>query len=269
MLVESGPKDKAERREAFMKRSYWVAVVALFVYGCDAARPVMPDKAVPDAASSISQRTLAQEIITDYRGPSDTHAGPGPHPTTESDRYSFFNGGLQWFAGGTVEYRVVGTEPVSGANTAVVAGEQEWDALIAGRNFVRNDATTQTNPCTGLPNTITWASIDGPGAVVGFTSPCYVLGLKEIVGFNITLDTDESWGTNGAATVIDVGDVATHEFGHAVGLGHVGAPRDGCLTMYKFVMDGEIQKRTLGLGEKLGLAAVYGNTNITAGACGS
>ena len=252
-----------------MKRNYWLAAVALFVYGCDAAHPVMPDKAVPDAASSISQRTVAQVIITDYRGPADTHAGPGPHPTTESASYSLFSGGLQWFAGGTVEYRVVGTQPVNGANTAVVAGVEEWDALIARRDFVRSDNTTQTNPCTGLPNTITWASIDGPGAVVGFTSPCYILGLKEIVGFNITLDSDEFWGTNGAATVIDVADVATHEFGHAVGFAHVGAPRDGCLTMYKFVMDGEIQKRTLGLGEKLGLAAVYGNTNITAGACGS
>ena len=253
-----------------MKRSLLLAVVAMFVYGCDAARPVMPEKAVaPDAAASISQRTVAQEIITDFRGPTDTHAGPGPHPTTESDSYSFISGGLHWFAGGTVEYRVVGAEPVSGANTAVVAGEQEWDALIAGRNFVRNDATTQTNPCTGLPNSITWAAIDGPGGVVGSTSPCYVIGVKEIVGFNITLDNGESWGTNGSATVIDVADVATHEFGHAVGLGHVGAPRDGCLTMYKFVMDGEIQKRTLGLGEKLGLAKVYGNTNITAGTCGS
>lgn len=253
-----------------MKRSSWLAVVALFAYGCDAARPVMPDKVVgPDAASSIGQRTVAQEIVTDFKGPTDTHAGQGPHPTTESDRYSLLSGGLRWFAGGTVEYRIVGTEPVSGANTAVVAGEQEWDALISGRNFVRNDATTQTNPCTELPNAITWATIDGPGGVVGFTSPCYFLGIREIVGFTITLDVDESWATNGAATLLDVADVATHEFGHAVGFGHVSAPRDGCLTMYKFVMDGEIQKRTLGLGEKLGLAAVYGNTNVTAGACGS
>jgi hypothetical protein len=89
------------------------------------------------------------------------------------------------------------------------------------------------------------------------------------VGFSITLDSDDSWGTNGGATVIDVGDVATHEFGHAVGLGHVGAPRDGCLTMYKFATWGEIQKRTPGLGDKLGMAALYGNTDTTPGSCGS
>jgi hypothetical protein len=37
--------------------------------------------------------------------------------------------------------------------------------------------------------------------------------------------------------------------------------------MYKFATDGEVQKRTPGLGDKLGMAALYGNTNTSAGAC--
>ena len=44
-----------------------------------------------------------------------------------------------------------------------------------------------------------------------------------------------------------------HEFGHVAGLDHVNAPRDGCLTMYRFATSGETQKRTLGLGDRLGM----------------
>jgi len=35
--------------------------------------------------------------------------------------------------------------------------------------------------------------------------------------------------------------------------------------MYKFAGLGEIQKRTLGLGDKLGMDALYGTGNISAG----
>jgi hypothetical protein len=246
-----------------------IALIVLAVQACDAPDAVAPNGLTPNASASVAPRTYAREVIFDEIGPRYTHAGPGPHPTTESDRYSLINGGIQWVAGGTVEYEITGTEPITGANAQVVAGEAAWDALIAARDFARNDATTQENPCTGAPNAVHWTTIDGAGATAGATSFCYDLRSKEIVGFEIFLDSEEPWATNGSTTALDVGDVATHEFGHAVGLGHVGAPRDGCLSMYKFVSLGEIQKRTPGLGDKLGMAALYGNTNTTAGACGT
>lgn len=245
-----------------------VAVVAFT--GCDAVRPVAVDSAIgSDARSALIRQNFAEEIVIDHVGPGDTHAGPGPHPTTESSRYSFLSGGIRWFSGSAVEYRIVGIEPVAGANAAVVAGEQVFDGLIPGRDFTLNGATTQVNPCTDLPNTIEWASIDGPGNVIGSTRPCYNVATKEVVGFTIILDSDDAWGTGGGATVFDVAGVAAHEFGHAVGLGHVSAPRDGCLTMYRYVIEGEIQKATPGLGDKLGLAVLYGNNDTSAGSCGS
>jgi hypothetical protein len=66
-----------------------------------------------------------------------------------------------------------------------------------------------------------------------------------------------------------VENTVTHEFGHVAGLGHVHAPHDGCLTMFPFVDLGEIQKRTLGLGDKLGMQRLYSSTDVTAGSCGS
>lgn len=249
-----------------MKRS-WLLLAALPLgIACDSSTAPDPIP-LSDAASSRETRDVAQDVIVDYVTPR-THAGPGAHPTEESDRYSLFNGGIRWFNGGTVEYRILGSAP-SGGNNAIVAGEQAWDDLIPNRTFARNDKTSQTNPCTEEPSTIEWAAIDGPGGILGYASPCYNLLTKEILGFTITLDNSEQWATNGAADAIDIANVATHEFGHAVGLAHVGSPRDGCLTMYKFTMEGEIQKRTPGWGDKLGMAFLYGNTDTSQGACGS
>lgn len=253
-----------------MKRPYWLSVLILSVYACDGPRPVAPDRAViPNAASSGEPRQWAQEVVIDSIGPRYTHAGPGPHPTAESDRYSLLSGGIRWFSGGAIEYRISGAQPVDGGNDAVVDGAGAWDALLPSRTIARNDGTSQINPCTDRPSTISWAPMDGPGGILGSTAPCYDVRTKEIVGFEMTLDSGESWGTGGDPALIDVGDVATHEFGHAVGLGHVSAPKDGCLTMYRYATDGEIQKRTPGLGDKLGMAALYGNTDTGAGACGS
>lgn len=74
---------------------------------------------------------------------------------------------------------------------------------------------------------------------------------------------DETSGT------FDVENVTAHEFGHAAGLGHVNAPQDGCLTMYALSGKEEIQKRTLGLGDKLGMEALYDSDDVAAGTCAS
>ena len=248
-------------------RAFWLLALVTLGSGCDATPPTSPGTMPPDATTSRLQGAFAQEVVIDFVSPK-THAGPGPHPTVETSSYTFFSGGIRWFAGSSVEYRITGTAP-TGANTAVVAGEETWDLLAPNVAFSRNDNTSQLNPCTGAPSTIEWVNIDGPGGTLGAASPCYDVRTKEIVGFSIFLDNSETWSTSGAPNAIDVANVATHEFGHAVGLGHVNAPRDGCLTMFKFTTDGEIQKRTPGLGDKLGMAVLYGNTDTTAGSCGS
>ncbi len=207
------------------------------------------------------------ETFVDYG--IDTHAGNGPHPTTESSNFQLTQGGVRWFAGGDVEYRVIGTESVDGGTAAVERAIATWDGFITTRTLSRNDGTTQTNLCTGNVNTIQWAPIDGFGGVLATASVCRNVATKEIVGFVVTMDSTESWATNGSSGNFDVENVASHEFGHVAGLGHDNPPKSGCLTMYKFAGLGEIQKRTLGLGDKLGLAALYGSTDTTAGTCGS
>lgn len=239
-------------------------IAGFLVVGAFLVSSVVTAAPSPRATAPVSE--FVAETFVDYG--IDTHAGNGPHPATESSDFQLTQGGIRWFSGST-EYKVSGTEGVSGGNTAIGNAVATWDAFIVPRSFSHNESTTQTNPCTGNANTIQWASIDGSSGVLATASVCRNVATKEIVGFVVTMDSAESWATDGSSGNFDVENVASHEFGHVAGLGHDNPPKSGCLTMYKFAGLGEIQKRTLGLGDKLGMAALYGSTDITAGTCGS
>ncbi len=229
--------------------------------------------AIPCQKSNVLEKAQApqifwvQEIFIDYID--ESHAGPGPHPTTESDNFHTVQGGIKWFNGSNVEYRIIGSEAISGGNSAIESAEETWDGFITTRSFSRNDSTTQLNPCNFIPNTIQWVTIDGPDGILASASICRNVATKEIGGFVISIDQNETWNTTGNISAIDVENVVSHEFGHAAGLDHVSSPKDGCLTLYRLAGLGETQKRTLGLGDKLGMNALYGSSDISAGSCGS
>lgn len=193
--------------------------------------------------------------------------GEAATATSETDAFSLINGGLHWNSGGTVEYQITGSQGVSGGNTAIVTAIGHYNGRVP-RTF-SNVTSAANNPCGG-PNEVSWQSIDGPGNVLAFTSTCRSVSTKEIVGFFIAIDSDDAWQIgNGDASKFDVENIITHEMGHGVGLGHDNAPKDACLTMYKFASLAEIGKRTLGLGDKLGLFKLYGLSETSAGTCGS
>jgi Matrixin len=246
----------------------YLPILLVAIAGCQSGDSLSPTAGQPSTRSAAAPHDFAQETHVDYVKPPT--AAAAPVATTESADYSLENGGARWFTGSGVEYAIAGTQPIANANSAVTAGVATVDGFITTRSFTRKDATTQTNPCTGSASTITWASIDGPGNIVAATGFCYVVATKEIVGFTMTIDKDESWSiVNNPTTTLDVQNTVTHEFGHAAGLGHVHAPKDGCLTMYPYVALGETQKRTLGLGDKLGMQVLYNSTDVTVGTCGS
>ena len=57
--------------------------------------------------------------------------------------------------------------------------------------------------------------------------------------------------------VMDYQNIATHEFGHALGMAH---PQDSCTeeTMYAYASPGETKKRSLGDGDIVGIQKLYG-----------
>ena len=58
-----------------------------------------------------------------------------------------------------------------------------------------------------------------------------------------------------SAPSYDLGNIATHEFGHIYGLGHPDSGRYE--TMYMYGYTGETLKRTPGAGDLAGLSAIY------------
>lgn len=251
-----------------MRKIFTTAITLIFAVSIiSAASAKGRPGEVPDKGAKAPEQEFAEEVFVDYAAPS--HAGPGPHPEEESDDFSLTMGGIKWTAATTTKYTITGGgEPVSGANTALETAEVTWDGFVSPTDFIRNDGDPSPNPCGG-PNRLEWGAIDGEGNVLAFASVCRNVATKEIVGFRMKFDTSETWSTDTPASDMDVQNVATHEWGHVAGLGHTNKPKSGCLTMYNFAGDDETQKRTLGLGDKLGMQFLYGSSDVTAGSCGS
>ena len=215
---------------------------------------------VSGATGSVQAAGSYEEVV--FEG-SEATVGASPDPTDESNKYKLVNGGISWPVGSTVEFTMVGMPEEF--EVVVLAAVATLEGFMPGTIFTRNDLTAQLNPCTGQPNSISWLQADGPGGVLASAAACFNTASKDISGFRMAFDMDEPWATDGNASSVDIQGVATHEMGHVVGIDHTNAPASACLTMYKFSSLGETQKRTLGLGDKLGMDALYGSGDTTPG----
>jgi len=107
-------------------------------------------------------------------------------------------------------------------------------------------------------NVVGWGSL--PGGTLGVTCT-WSYNSGQAAESDMLYDTDVSWYTGntapaGCSSHFSLRGVATHEFGHAFGLGH--APGDSCnLTMYPSTWPCNDGARRFGLGDIEGLESLY------------
>lgn len=93
--------------------------------------------------------------------------------------------------------------------------------------------------------------------VIAVTSIWYTRLGKQIVEFDMLFNTRFVWG-GATGSVMDLQNIATHEFGHAAGLGDIYSSTCLAVTMYGYSGYGETRKRTLELPDVTGLQKMYG-----------
>ncbi len=191
-------------------------------------------------------------------------------PTSDSQCYTFLAKGVKWKEPSFSAF-LVDTANIEGLSegeilAAVGAAADTWRAVPIGV-----DLLSSCEPGSDL--SADWDSPDGDNEVVFGDVPyanaiavTIVWGIfggppsqRQIVEFDMIFDdVDFDWSIGGSETTMDLQNIATHELGHAVGLGDL--YESGCaeVTMYGYSENGETKKQTLEPDDVAGLVALYG-----------
>jgi hypothetical protein len=203
------------------------------------------------------------------------------HPRDNSAKPPWAGGGGK-DKGGTPCYTVLAKDAkwkvtedyiVDGSNNAglnandvsnlIATSLNTWDSEVAS-NIFGSEVVGAVNGADEISpdgkNEVLFADVSTPGAIAVtitwgiFNGPP---SQRELVEWDqVYDDTDFTWSTSGAANDMDFQNIATHEIGHALGLGH---PEDTCVneTMYRYASEGETNKRDLEIGDVAGIEKLY------------
>ncbi|MEM1543378.1 MAG: hypothetical protein QW795_01685 [Candidatus Bathyarchaeia archaeon] len=143
---------------------------------------------------------------------------------------------------------------VSSVIKAINASANTWDEQTTFQVFQYMGATSRSAGKYDGYNVVSW----GPYRV-GVIAVTYIWYVGDtIIETDTRLNTYYRWSLTGEKGKMDVQNIMTHEFGHWCGLDDLYNDEDYWLTMYGYADYGETYKRTLGLGDIIGLQTVYG-----------
>ena len=169
---------------------------------------------------------------------------------------------VKWAIPPAVSYVINSANPQGLAEdfitSAVFNSAETWDG--ATNQELMNDAYNFGEVTYGVQdykNAITFGNYPTVG-VIAVTTVWYNPATKAIVEFDVMFDTDWTWGDAIADPgKMDLQNIATHEFGHGVGLNDVYQTDCSLVTMYGYSDYGETQKRTLEPPDINGLLTLY------------
>ena len=200
--------------------------------------------------------------------PADCGGGDPEEPDTSSC-YGFLSKGAKWK---TVEDYVVNLYNDDGLNEGFIVDNlamdiDKWEFAV-GVNILGEGSSTSDSleadfnapdnqnevyfSNLGETNTIAFAVVWG---IFGGPPP-----FRELVEWDMVFNDAFTWSEDatGLTTEMDFENIATHELGHAVGLGDLYTSECSEQTMYGYASYGETKKRTLEDGDKTGIKILYG-----------
>ena len=148
---------------------------------------------------------------------------------------------------------------VGDLNDSLVA----WDTEVAASIFGGGTQTTARLSADSFApdgtNETYFARIVGPGAggTIAFAIVWRQVG-GPLIEWDMVFNTMFDWSLSGESDAMDFLNIATHESGHAAGMGHT-ENVDFCSeqTMFPSARKGETRKATLDLGDIAGINALY------------
>jgi hypothetical protein len=213
-------------------------MVFVFVFALFAAVPV---------AYTLLAEPVEVHVVVQYAIP----------PTDDSMTNSHYKL-LRYHSYSTINYYINPTNSYGFSSSQVVStittSTNTWDSQTAYAVFSYKGTTSRTAGVRDYYNVISWGSYQA--GVIAVTMS-WVQG-KRVLEVDCLMNTYYSWSLTGQAGKMDVQNIMTHELGHFCGLADLYNDADYWLTMYGYADFGQTHKRTLGLGDILGLEAFYG-----------
>jgi len=139
------------------------------------------------------------------------------------------------------------------------ASSEAWDAATSSEllNAPSVDYTAQYG-MQNYQNAVAFGDYSDAN-VIGVTTVWYTRVGKRIVEFDMLLNTKYQWGDASLdPALMDLQNIATHEFGHSVGMSDIYSASCTGATMYGYSNNGDLAKRTLEQPDVAGLQKMYG-----------
>lgn len=191
-------------------------------------------------------------------------AKPGGGATT---CYGYLAKGAKWK---TVEDWVVNPTNGDGLDDASVlttlgGGVGKWETAASGANILGNGALTTESLMvdTAAPDALNEVYF-GPVSDANAIAVTTVWGIfsgplqnRKLVEWDQVYNTAYTWSGSGEVGKMDFDNIATHELGHSVGMADLYTTACSTQTMYGYASEGETNKRSLEIGDILGIDGLY------------